>query len=129
MWKLGFLAIGIAVGAVLMSASGTEAEDGESKYVLGAFPSHHLQEDFDMSVGVTVQGVPLKAEKFRMGREQINVPDHYGELVGVTGDSHTSILWFQAGTEIRNVVVGRPDRNLFVLELVPSKRYEDRIVR
>ena len=129
MWKIGLVAIGIAVGVLVVCLPGTEAEEGDSKFVLGAFPSHSLQEDFDISVGVTSQNVPLKADKYRMGREQINVPSHYGEVIGVTGDSHTSILWFQNGSEIRNVVVGRPDQNLYRLELVRSQRFEDRVVR
>ena len=130
MWKFGFLAIGIVVGLTVMFATQSTAEEkAADRIVLGALPSHQLFEDFDMSVGVTLQRVPLKPNRIRIGREQINVPGHYGQLVGVTGDSHTSILWFQKGNEIRNVVVGRPDLNLYRLNMTPDTRFEDRVVR
>jgi hypothetical protein len=96
----------------------------------GAFPSHDSEESFEMSVGLTPSGRPNRARTIREVRKQVALPSYYGRLVGVTGDAHAAILWYQDDSgHVRNVVVPQPAADLVRVEPTQAVGLEIRHLR
>jgi len=104
-------------------AAGAFAED--ALRWIGAIPSHRSVEKYDMSVGVSPAQTPRRAERLEEDREVMNVPAHYGQFVGMTGDSAATVLWYRdAEGSLRNVVVREPAAKALKLVCVPTQRLE-----
>ena len=115
-----FVAVAVAVAAL---AAGALAQ--EALRWIGAVPSHHSLERYDMSVGVTASQQPRRPVRFDENREVLNVPAHYGALVGVTGDSSATVFWFKdADGSLRNAVVRDAGARTLKIQCVASSRYE-----
>lgn len=116
----------LLAGAALAAAgfaAGAAAQ--EVTRFIGATPSHHSDERYDMSVGVTAGQQPRRPVGYREDREVFVVPSHYGDLVGMTGDSKETVLWFKDGSgSLRNVVVHDTATRFLKLQASASSRYE-----
>ena len=108
--KYGFLAVGVLVGALAVSAVARD----ELRNILGVIPSHDVEEEFRMSVGVTSGDRPRRPVLWQQLREQVNLPNYYGKLVSVTGDNHLVVMWYH-GTDgvVRNVMLDKPTTALY----------------
>ena len=116
------LASVIAVAALAFGA-GAFAEDAASW--IGAAPSHRSFERFDMSIGVTAGQLPRRPARVEEDRNVLNVPSHYGSLVGVTGDSHATVFWYRSDDgAMRNAVLIEPAHSLYKVQQVPATRFE-----
>ena len=110
------LAAGILVAEVVAQGA---------KYVSGVIPSNRYVEQFDMSVGLSGGGRPLRATTITQARERLNQPAFYGNLVAVTGDGEVAVLWFQdKDGRVRNAVVEKPGERLYVVHPTAIESYE-----
>lgn len=97
-----FLLIGAAFGA--LAASGA-AQDAVEEFI-GGFLSHRTEERFDISIGVTRGGDPVRDTRRIENRETVVVPAHYGAIVTITQDGPRALIWFRdQNSVIRNVVL------------------------
>jgi len=95
------------------------------RQVLGVVPSHTFTERFDMSVGMSGGGRPLRATTITQARERLNQPEHYGTLVDVTGNADVAVLWFRdKDGRVRNAIVDKPGDRLIVVHPTPIDHYE-----
>ncbi len=116
------LVLGVALAALGLGA-GAAAQ--EATRFIGATPSHHSDERYDMSVGVTAGQQPRRPAGYREDREVFVVPSHYGDMVGMTGDTKDTVFWFKdAGGSLRNVVIHDTASRFFKLQASASSRYE-----
>lgn len=116
----------VVVGAALAAlgfAAGAAAQE-VTKFI-GATPSHHSDERYDMSVGVTAGQQPRRPTGFREDRDVFVVPSHYGDMVGMTGDTKDTVFWFKDATgSLRNVVIHDTAARFYKLQASASSRYE-----
>jgi len=104
----------LALGALLVGATVGFAAD---RFLLGIYPSHHLREEFKLSVGVNAAGTPNRPDRVITDREVLNLPGHFGKLVAVTGDVRTAILWYSDDMgRLRNVVLDNPGEGAYVIQ-------------
>ena len=122
------LAGGVAalIGSLAIS---TFAQDALS-HLLGFHSSHLSFEKYDLSVGVSALGVPLRHQPREDFREQLNYPEFYGSFLGMTPHGDKVVFWFQdsAGT-IRNAVVDAAPSRLYRLEKMPDRKLTVAVVR
>ena len=129
MKRYAFLAVGVALCTLVVIAAQSSAQDRAEREFLGIFYSHDVAEDFNVSVGATVQNVPKRPDRLRQIRQQVNIPSHFGQLVAVTAHGDKAVLWFSSGGAIRNAVVDAPDRELYRFQTMPSTDVDLRAVR
>jgi hypothetical protein len=103
---------------VVGAAAGIAAD----RFIHGAFVSHWLTDEFRMSTGVTAAGNPDRARKFKLSREVINVPEHYGKLVTINEQGNRTVFWFQSTNgRVRNVIVEGTANDLFAVQMMSVK--------
>lgn len=97
--------------------------------ITGAWDSHIVQESYRISIGVDAIGKPRKDEKVDEIRTHYNLPQHYGNLIGVTGHDDKAVFWYQdsAGV-IRNSIFPAADQKLVRIEYTATSRYEEDIL-
>jgi hypothetical protein len=118
--KLALIGIGIAVASF---AAGAFAQDAAR--LLGAVPSHHSLERYEMSVGVTSDQAPRRPTRQDEDREVVYVPAHYGTLVGVTGDGLSTVFWYRdAAGDMRNAVVHDTGTRLYKVQCQPTAHFQ-----
>ncbi|MEC9475673.1 MAG: hypothetical protein VX764_01410 [Planctomycetota bacterium] len=98
---------GITVG---WFAGGTVSASAEYQELVGLWRAELLEETYDMSIGLDGLGKPRPARGRFEQRTQLLLPQHYGNLVSITGNGTAAVLWYQDGLGvIRNAII--PDAN------------------
>lgn len=117
-----FVVVAVALGALGFAAGAFAADTGT---LIGAYRSHHSLERYEMSVGVTASQQPRRPVRFDEDREVFTVPGHYGSLVGVTGDSRVTVLWYRdTDGALRNTAVPLPAEHSYKILMGTTARYE-----
>ncbi len=129
----GYLVLGLTVllvGAWIPGAANNEPALDLYEDLIGAWESEQVRESFEISIGVTALGKPRTMKRHEEDRTQLLVPQHYGNLVGVTGNLESSIFWYQDGEGVvRNVVVPDSTKNAIRIELQNTRNFKVRMVR
>jgi hypothetical protein len=111
-------------GVGIVGFVGGALAEGTANWI-GAAPSHRSIERYDMSIGVTAGQAARRPDRIEEDREVLNLPSHYGTLVGVTQDADAAVFWYRdAEGSLRNSVVKSPASRLLKIQCVPSTRYE-----
>jgi hypothetical protein len=117
MKTLAIVLLALGVGLATGLAFGQSATE---QFFPGAAASNRNLEKFDMSVGITGSRSPARPTRLYTTRLQMNVPEFYGAVVGMTGDGAATILWYQDGSgTLRNVVIDNPAESLYSIVTVP----------
>ena len=83
-----------------------------------------------MSVGITGSRRPARPDRLFTTRLQLNVPRHYGSLVGMTGDGQQTVFWYLGELgEIRNVIIDAPGETLYTVVPTPVDDLEVEPIR
>lgn len=129
----GYLVLGLTVllvGAWIPGAANNGPALDLYDDLIGAWESEKVRESYEISIGVTVLGKPRPMKRHEEDRTQLLVPQHYGNLVGITGNSESSIFWYQDGEGVvRNVVVPDSTKNAVRIELQNTRNFKVRMVR
>ena len=97
--------------------------------ITGIWDSHVVQETYRVSIGVDAVGKPRKEERVDEIRTHFNLPQHYGNLIGVTGHGDSAVLWYQDNQGmIRNAIVPAAASKLARIQYSPTQRYEEDIL-
>jgi hypothetical protein len=103
----------------------TEVVAQAEKFIFGVLPSHRVTESFDMSVGISAGGRELRAREVVQVRERLNQPAHYGDVIAVTGDAESAVLWYRDKSGIvRNAIVEKPSGVLYLVAPTTSEKLE-----
>lgn len=93
--------------------------------ITGLWNSHQMHESYRISIGVDPTGKRRSDEKVAEIRTHYNLPQHYGNLIGVTGHGGAGVLWYQdAAGIIRNAIIPDAASSLSRIEYTPTKRLE-----
>jgi hypothetical protein len=129
----GYLVLGLTVllvGAWIPGAANNGPALVLYDDLIGAWESVRVRESYEISIGVTVLGKPSPMKRREEDRTQLIVPQHYGNLVGITGNVESSIFWYQDGEGVvRNVVVPDSTKNAIRIELQNTRNFKVRMVR
>ena len=120
------LSVGLLIGSLALSSPAQDA----LFHFLGVYYSHQSVEKYELSAGVTALGVPHRPQPREELREQINYPDFYGSLFGITSHGANVVFWFQDGAgSLRNAVVDQVTSRLYRLEKIPDHKLNIAVVR
>ena len=129
----GYLVLGLTVllvGAWIPGSANNGPALEEYNGLIGAWESEHVRESFEISIGVTTLGKPRPMKRHEEDRTQLLVPQHYGNLVGITGNGESSVFWYQDGEAVvRNVVVPDSIKNAVRIELQNTRNFKVRMIR
>jgi hypothetical protein len=129
----GYLVLGLTVllvGAWIPGAANNGPALDLYDDLIGAWESVRVRESYEISTGVTVLGKPSPMKRHEEDRTQLLVPQHYGNLVGITGNVESSIFWYQDGEGVvRNVVVPDSTKNAIKIKLQNTRNLKVRRVR
>jgi len=129
----GYLVLGLTVllvGAWIPGSANNGPALEEYNGLIGAWESEHVRESFEISIGVTTLGKPRPMKRHEEDRTQLLVPQHYGNLVGITGNGEFSVFWYQDGEAVvRNVVVPDSIKNAVRIELQNTRNFKVRMIR
>jgi hypothetical protein len=96
------LMIGTLLGGFAVSSPVLAEYSG----LFGLWESAEILEGYEISVGLDALGKPRSMKPYEEVRTELLIPQHYGNLVGITGNGTASIFWYQDGSGvIRNAVV------------------------
>jgi len=116
-----WFAIGLVGGGLLFGPPGRAL----AQSLHGLWDSHILEESYRISIGVDGVGKPRKPEKVDEIRTQYNLPQHYGNLIGVTGHGDSAVFWYQDQSGvIRNAIVPSAASKLARIEYTQTSRYK-----
>ncbi len=109
--SMPILGIGVFVCIVLGSLVGgsvvfSQVSDSGFTRLFGVWPAGVVEESHEMPLGYDLKGKDTSRKEVNELRQLLSLPSHYGSLVGITGNSRQSVLWYQdsAGV-IRNVII------------------------
>jgi len=126
----GFLVLGLAVlllGAWIPGAANHGLALAEYEDQIGAWKSEQVRESFEISIGLTALGKPRPMKRYVEDRTRLFVPQHYGNLVGITGNGESSVFWYQdGGGVVRNVVVPESTKNAVRIDLRNTRNFKVR---
>jgi len=125
-WKpIGGVALGLLCGWLLFGGGGRAL----AQAVTGIWASHVVKESYYISIGIDAADKPRKEERAEEIRQHWNLPQHYGNLIGVTGQGDSASFWYQdsAGV-IRNAVVPFANTQLHRITYMQTSRYEEEIL-
>ena len=129
----GYLVLGLAVlllGAWIPGAANNGLALADYENLIGAWESESVRESFEISIGVTALGKPRQMKRHEEDRTQLLVPQHYGNLVGITGNGESSVFWYQDGEGVvRNVVVPDSTKSAVRIELQNTRNFNVKTVR
>lgn len=129
----GYLVLGLMVlllGSWISGAAHQDTALADYNDLIGAWESEKVRESYEISIGLTTLGKPRPMKRHEEDRTQLLVPQHYGNLVGISGNGESSIFWYQdAGGVVRNVVVPQSTKNAVRVELQNTRNFEAKTVR
>ena len=127
MKTIGLVILGAVIGAVVAGfvSPGVAQESGpEFKGVRYSNPSW---ERYDMSVGITTSGIPLTARRLQHGVQQLNLPDYFGQCIGITAHGSSDVLWFKDGDgNLRSTIVPQAANTIYRIDMMPVENVEIR---
>ncbi len=127
MKTVGLIILGAVVGALAAGfLSQSVAQEGTPAYQ-GVRYSNPSWERYDMSVGITTSGIPLAVRRLQHGVQQLNLPDYFGQFVGVTAHGNSDVLWFRdAAGNLRSTIVPDAARTIYRIDIMPAGNVEIR---
>ena len=127
MKTVGLIILGAVIGALAAgSVSQSMAQDAGPDFK-GVRYSNPSWERYDMSVGITTSGIPLAARRLQHGVQQLNLPDYFGEFVGVAAHGNSDVLWFRdKDGNLRSIVVWDASRTIYRIDMMPVENVEIR---
>jgi len=119
----------VAVGVAGGRSNGEGRREATAQSVTGIWDSHLVQESYRISLGVDALKKPRKPETVDEIRVHYNLPQHYGNLIGVTGNGEAAVLWYQDNQGIvRNAIVPKAASKLARIGYSPTQRYEEEVL-
>jgi hypothetical protein len=120
---IGLVVLGAMIGAL---AASTVAQELLPEFK-GASYSYLSWERYDMSVGVTTSGIPLAAKRLQHPVTQLNLPDYFGDFVGVSTHGEADVLWFRDNNGfLRSAIVPDAANTIYRVVPVPATNLEIR---
>lgn len=127
MKTVGLVVLGAVIGALAAGyVSPSVAQDAAPEFQ-GVRYSNPSWERYDMSVGITTSGIPLTARRWQHAVTQLNLPEYFGDLAGVTAHGSADVLWFR-GTDgsLRSTIVPNADKTIYRIDKMPADNVEIR---
>ncbi|NRA75202.1 MAG: hypothetical protein HRU16_04615 [Planctomycetes bacterium] len=63
-------------------------------------------------------------------RTQLLLPQHYGNLVAITGNGTAAVMWYQDGTgTIRNSIIPDASKHAVRIQLQNTNKLKEQVVR
>jgi hypothetical protein len=122
---IGWIALGLVGGWLAFGGGGRALAEA----VTGIWASHSVKEIYHISIGIDAADKPRKEERAEEIRQHWNLPQHYGNLIGVTGQGDAAVFWYQdAGGVIRNAIVPSANTQLHRISYTMTSRYEEDIL-
>jgi hypothetical protein len=126
---LGLVGVGAIIGAICGWLAWGGGGVALAQALTGIWLSHELEESYEISIGVDPSGKPRKEHPVDEIRLHYNIPQHYGNLVGVTGHGDSAVFWYQdAQGVIRNAILPSAASRLSRMELTPTTKYEEDVL-
>lgn len=98
--------------------------------LIGLWESELLEEKFDISIGLDGLGKPRPAREHSEQRTQLLLPQHYGNLVSITGNGSAAILWYQDGSGvIRNAIIPDASAHAVRIQLQNTNKLKMKVIR
>ena len=98
--------------------------------LIGLWESDVIEETYDISIGLDGLGKPKAARGHSEQRTQLLLPQHYGLLVGITGNSNAAILWYQDGMGvIRNAIIPDAKQHAIRVQLQNTTKLKSKVIR
>ncbi len=120
-----WIALGLAGGWFCWGGGG----QAFAQAITGVWHSHIVQESYRIPIGVDAVGKYRKEEKVGEIRDHYILPNHYGNLVGITGHDADAVFWYQDGQGvIRNAIVPLAAKKLSRVVGIGTTRYEEDIL-
>ncbi len=127
MKTIGLVILGAVVGALAAGFVAPSVAQEAGPDYMGVRYSNPSWERYDMSVGITTSGVPKTAKRWQHAVQQLNLPDYFGEFVGVTGHGNADILWFKdVEGNLRSTIVPDAARTIYRIDIMPIENLEIR---
>ncbi|MGE4618641.1 MAG: hypothetical protein AAEJ04_02395 [Planctomycetota bacterium] len=133
-WVQGSM-IGLFCGVIFGVTAGWAIGGGTSASadypgLIGLWEAQKIEESYDISIGVDGLGKPRPARGHSEQRTQLLLPQHYGNLVGITGNESAAILWYQDGTGvIRNAIIPDAASHAVRVQLQNTQKVKGKVVR
>ena len=119
--------LGITVG---WFAGGTAPASADYQGLLGLWESEVLEDTYDISIGLDGLGKPRPARGHSEQRTELLLPQHYGNLVSITGNGTAAIFWYQEGMGvIRNAIVPDANEHAIRIRLQNTTKLKTKVVR
>ena len=123
--SFGWIALGLLGGWLVFGGGGRAL----AQSITGIWVSHGVKETYRISIGVDPADKPRKEDRVDEIRTHFNIPQHYGNLVGVTGHGDAAVFWYQDSTGvIRNAIVPQAAHALSRLGYMSTSHYEEDIL-
>ena len=120
------LMVGTLLGGFAVSGSVLAEYSG----LFGLWESAEILEGYEISVGLDALGKPRSMKPHEELRTELLVPQHYANLVGITGNGTASIFWYQDGSGvIRNAVVPDAAVHAVRIKLQNTRKLEFNVSR
>ncbi|MDE0958852.1 MAG: hypothetical protein OSB12_09465 [Planctomycetota bacterium] len=120
------LMIGTLLGGFAVSSPVLAEYSG----LFGLWESAEIIEGYEISVGLDALGKPRSLKPYEEIRTELLVPQHYGNLVEITGNGTASIFWYQDGNGvIRNAVVPDAAVHAVRIKLQNTRKLEFNVSR
>ena len=118
----GIMVAWLAAGGVAVSA--------DYPGLVGLWESEIIEETYDISVGLDGLGKPRPAKGHVEQRIQLLLPQHYGNLVTITGNGTSAIMWYQDGMGvIRNAIIPDANQQAVRILLQNTNKLKQQVVR
>lgn len=122
---IGWIALGLVGGWLIFGGGGRAL----AQAITGIWPSHGVKETYWISIGIDAADKPRKDDRVDELRQHWNLPQHYGNLVGITGNGDAAVFWYQdAGGVLRNAIVPAANSQLHRISYTHTSRHEEEIL-
>lgn len=119
------IALALLIGGAFGTVASSQSEQKDNPGLIGAWDSHRLQESYEISIGKTALGKPNPIKLHTEDRSVLQISQHYGDLVGVTGNAEATVFWYQDGAGvIRNVVIPDASSHAVRLEMQTLRNFK-----
>jgi len=123
--SIGWIALGLVGGWLIFGGGGRAL----AQAVTGIWPSHGVKETYRISIGIDGADKPRKEDRVDELRQHWNLPQHYGNLIGITGSGESAVFWYQDSSGvIRNAVVPGVTTHLHRISYTSTNQYEEEIL-
>ena len=134
MWIQGSLAgllfgviSGITIGWLV---AGSTPVSADYEGLIGLWESEVIEESYDISIGLDALGKPRPARGQGEMRTQLLLPQHYGNLVAITGNGTAAVMWYQDGAgTIRNSIIPDASKHAVRVQLQNTNKLKEQVVR